>query len=99
MMIIEPVRNIPLIPSAEALRFTCNLQVSSNPINFSFRGRVQVGLLAPPISPHLMTPAAVGNRDTIAAVFNGLGRIYMVTDPPTAAETGLEPPPPTGPSV
>ena len=32
-----------------------------------------------------MTPAAVGNWDTTAAVFNGLGRIYMVTDPPTAA--------------
>ena len=46
-----------------------------------------------------MTPAAVGNRDTTAAVFNGLGRIYMVTDPPTAAETGLEPPPPPRPSV
>ena len=45
-----------------------------------------------------MTPAAVGNRDTTAAVFNGLGRIYMVTDPSTAAETGLEPPPPR-PSV
>ena len=47
-------------------------------------------------SPHLMTPAAVGNRDTTAAVFNGLGRIYMVTDPPTAAETGLEPTPHRG---
>ena len=43
-----------------------------------------------------MTPAAVGNRDTTAAVFNGLGRIYMVPDPPTAAETGLEPPPQRG---
>ena len=46
-----------------------------------------------------MTLAAVGNRDTTAAVFNGLGRIYMVTDPPTAAKTGLEPPPPMGPAV
>ena len=47
-------------------------------------------------SPHLMTPAAVGNWDTTAAVFNGLGQIYMVTDAPTAAQTGLEPPPPNG---
>ena len=46
-----------------------------------------------------MTPAAVGNQDTTAAVFNGLGRIYMVSTPPTAAQTGLEPPPPTGPAV
>ena len=46
-----------------------------------------------------MTPAAVGNRDTTAAVFNGLGRIYMVSTPPTAAQTGLEPTPPTGPTV
>ena len=48
------------------------------------------------VSPHLMTLAAVGDRDTTAAVFNGLGRIYMVTDPPTAAETGLAPPPQRG---
>ena len=46
--------------------------------------------------PHLMSLAAVGNQDTTAAVFNGLGWIYMVTDPPTAAETGLEPPPQRG---
>ena len=50
-------------------------------------------------SPHLMTPAAVGNQDTTAAVFNGMGRIYMVSATPNGAETGLEPPPPTGPSV
>ena len=43
-----------------------------------------------------MTPAAVGNQDTTAAVFNGLGRIYMVSTPPTAAQTGLEPPPQRG---
>ena len=45
-----------------------------------------------PGSPHLMTPAAVGNRDTTAAVFTGLGRVYVVTTPPTAAG-------PDGPSL
>ena len=46
-----------------------------------------------------MTAAAVGNQDTTAAVSRGLGWIYMVTTPPTAAQTGLEPPPPTGPAA
>ena len=51
------------------------------------------------VSPHLMTPAAVGNQDTTEAVSNGLGWIHMVSTPPTAAQTRLEPPPLTGPPV
>ena len=39
-----------------------------------------------------MTPAAWGNQDTTAAVFNGLDRICMVATPPTWAQRGLERP-------
>ena len=38
-----------------------------------------------------MTPAAVGNQDTTAAICNGPGRILI--DATTAAHTGLEAPP------
>ena len=50
-------------------------------------------------SPHLMTPAAVGNQDTTAAVFNGLGRIYMVSTPPHRGADRFGTTPPTGPAV
>ena len=40
-----------------------------------------------------MTPAAVGNQDTTVAVFNGLGRIYMVSTPHRGADRfGTTPP-------
>ena len=48
------------------------------------------------LSPHLMTPAAVGNQDTTAAIFNGLGLVYVVSTPSIGAELGLEPPPHRG---
>ena len=50
------------------------------------------------LSPHLMTPAAVGNRDTTAAVFKGLGQVYVVTTPPPRRRQVWNPPP-TGPAV
>ena len=43
-----------------------------------------------------MTPAAVGNRDTTAAVFNGLGRIYMVSTPPHRGADRFGTTPPNG---
>ena len=48
-----------------------------------------------------MTPAAVGNQDTTAAVFNESGLDLHGIHPPTTttAQTGFEPPPPTGPAA
>ena len=43
-------------------------------------------------SPHLMTWVAVGNQDTTAAVFNGLGSIYMVSAPPHRGADRFGPP-------
>ena len=43
-----------------------------------------------------MTPATVGSQHTTAAVFDGLGQIYMVSTPTTTARLGLEPPPQRG---
>ena len=40
-----------------------------------------------------MTPAVVGNWDTTAAISNGLGRVYMVSNPHRGADRFRNSPP------